>query len=252
MSTRSTPTPMNDGHFPDRFFDEIDQASEMQNYFSPVLQELAARVDVSRGRALDVGCGTGVFMKQLIDSGGADLYGVDAPSAFASRALARGYRDVSFVDDLNVDRLPFDDESFRLVLCKDVFEHLLYPMHALAEVRRVLEPGGHFLFHVPNHFPLTGRLRFLFTNDIDTFSFFDGETRWTFPHVRFYEHRECLRIMESEGFSLVADMSRFFPDLPVVTRFEWGRALGRRLAARWPAEMARGITLLVRKNGAMS
>jgi SAM-dependent methyltransferase len=236
-------------HFADRFFDEIDQASEDENYFSPVLRGLSGYVDVPKARVLDVGCGTGVFMKQLVDCGCSNLYGVDGPSDFAARALERGYRDVAIVDDLNTCRLPYEDREFDLVISKDVFEHLLNPLHALSEIRRVLQPGGHFLFHVPNHFPLTGRLRFVLTNDIDTFSFFDGASRWTFPHVRFYEHGECLRTMASQGFSPVADFSRYFPDLPVVGRFRWGQSLGRGLAAWRPSQMARGITLLMSKNG---
>lgn len=239
-----------ESHFPDRFFDEIDEAAEEENYFTPVLRALSGVVDLSEARVLDVGCGTGVFMKQLLDLGCRDLRDVDGHSDFASRAIERGYRDVQFIGDLNVDRLPYADGEFSLVVSKDVFEHLLNPLHALGEVRRILRPGGHFLFHVPNHFPLTGRLRFLFTNDIDTFSFFGGESRWTFPHVRFYEHGEALRMMRSQGFSPVADFSRFFPDLPIVTRFSWGRSLGRWLAAREPSQMARATTLLVRRNGA--
>jgi ubiquinone/menaquinone biosynthesis C-methylase UbiE len=47
-------------------------------------------------------------------------------------------------------RLPFADNSFDLVFSEWVFEHLKDPQPALAEVDRVLEPGGSFVVVVPN------------------------------------------------------------------------------------------------------
>jgi SAM-dependent methyltransferase len=47
-------------------------------------------------------------------------------------------------------RLPFADGSFDLVFSKYVFEHLRRPATTLHELRRVLTPGGHLVFHTPN------------------------------------------------------------------------------------------------------
>ena len=57
-----------------------------------------------------------------------------------------------------MEHLPFPDESFDLVVCSWVLEHLAHPEHAFAEVARVLRSpdpargtsGGHFLFLAPN------------------------------------------------------------------------------------------------------
>ena len=46
--------------------------------------------------------------------------------------------------------LPFPAESFDVVIALWVLEHLSQPERVLAEVRRVLAPGGHFLFLTPN------------------------------------------------------------------------------------------------------
>jgi SAM-dependent methyltransferase len=48
------------------------------------------------------------------------------------------------------ERLPFVDESFDLIVCLWVLEHLKGPAATLREVRRVLRPGGHFIFVTPN------------------------------------------------------------------------------------------------------
>ena len=48
------------------------------------------------------------------------------------------------------EHLPFAGESFDLIVCLWVLEHLREPVTVLREVRRVLRPGGHFVFLTPN------------------------------------------------------------------------------------------------------
>jgi SAM-dependent methyltransferase len=48
------------------------------------------------------------------------------------------------------EQLPFAGESFDLVVCVWVLEHLREPLKVFSEVRRVLRPGGHFVFLTPN------------------------------------------------------------------------------------------------------
>jgi SAM-dependent methyltransferase len=48
------------------------------------------------------------------------------------------------------DALPFADSSFDLVTANMVMEHVKEPKRVLSEVRRVLRPGGQFIFHTPN------------------------------------------------------------------------------------------------------
>lgn len=234
-------------HFAEKYFDEIDEISEDENYFTPVLRDTAREIDFKTAHVLDVGCGTGLFLKPVIDAGCTECVGIDGPSAFAPRAIARGYKDVRFVADLNNTMFPFGDGKFDLVVCKDVFEHLLNPTFALSEIKRVLKPGGLLLLHVPNHFPLYGRLKFLLTNDIDTFSFFKDESRWTFPHIRFYEHDDSLSVFKDQGFALIRDLSCHFPAVPLLSRFGILKPLLRRVAARFPNQFAAGFTFLLKK-----
>ena len=53
--------------------------------------------------------------------------------------------------------LPFDDGSCSEILCKDLLEHLEYPL-VLGEIRRILRAGGRVSNRVP-HFDLKGRVR---------------------------------------------------------------------------------------------
>jgi SAM-dependent methyltransferase len=62
-------------HFAEKYFDEIDEISEDENYFTPVLREVSKEIDFRTARVLDVGCGTGLFLKPVIDSGCTECVG---------------------------------------------------------------------------------------------------------------------------------------------------------------------------------
>lgn len=94
---------------------------------------------------LDLGCGRGgvveLFWREVRLAAGLDP---DAPSLTEHRApgmpVIRGIGET----------IPFAGESFDLVVCVWVLEHLRDPSSTLREVRRVLKPGGHFVFLTPN------------------------------------------------------------------------------------------------------
>jgi SAM-dependent methyltransferase len=95
---------------------------------------------------LDVGTGTGTNLRLLTELGFEDVTGVDA-SDDAVRLCAEKHP--GLVEKGDACALPFPDASFDLVLATDVLEHLEDDGKALAELRRVLRPGGSALLTVP-------------------------------------------------------------------------------------------------------
>jgi SAM-dependent methyltransferase len=98
-----------------------------------------------QSQVLDLGCGRGgvveLFWRDVRLAAGLDP---DTPSLAEHRApgmpviCGRG------------EHLPFAAQSFDLIVCLWVLEHLESPEVVLREVRRVLRPGGHFVFLTPN------------------------------------------------------------------------------------------------------
>jgi SAM-dependent methyltransferase len=97
-------------------------------------------------RLLNVGCGTGGF-NVAAQNAGADAWGVDADAeavAIASARLeGRALRGAA-------ESLPFRDESFDIVYCYSTLEHVRDAPAAVAEMVRVLRPGGALYLHAPS------------------------------------------------------------------------------------------------------
>lgn len=100
-------------------------------------------------RVLDVGCGEGQIARLAAGVGGTDLaVGVDPTPAQIAEAAKRGGG--VHVARSAADDLPFASGAFDAVVACLVFEHIHALDAAIAEVGRVLAPGGRFLFFL-NH-----------------------------------------------------------------------------------------------------
>jgi SAM-dependent methyltransferase len=114
-------------------------------YERPAMLTLAG--DVAGRRILDAGCGSGALSAALRDRGAA-VTGIDASAgmlALARRRLGDGA--ALHRVDLN-DRLPFDDGAFDDVVASLVLHYLEDWGPPLAELRRVLRPGGRLIASV--------------------------------------------------------------------------------------------------------
>lgn len=106
---------------------------------------VAAARSTAPGRVLDLACGPGIVAEALAPSV-AELHGVDgtpemvrrAQARFAARGLVNGRFQVAWAE-----ALPFPGAAFDAVVTRLSFHHFPNLGAVLAEVRRVLRPGGH-------------------------------------------------------------------------------------------------------------
>jgi SAM-dependent methyltransferase len=94
---------------------------------------------------LDLGCGRG-GVAEVIWRDVRLAAGVDVDMASLTGHRAKGMPVVRAV----AENLPFPSDSFDVVVSVWVLEHLADPLEVFIEVRRVLRPGGHFIFLTPN------------------------------------------------------------------------------------------------------
>ena len=103
-------------------------------------RQVAAAGLAAGAAALDVGCGEGATVAHLVDAHGLRATGLDA-SAGRFAGLAWPGRTWSS-SPAGPRRCPFADASFEAVVCECVLSTLPDPSVALAEMARVLRPGG--------------------------------------------------------------------------------------------------------------
>jgi len=112
---------------------------------------LALAGDVAGRRILDAGCGSGPLFAALRDHG-AVVTGIDASAGMLALARRRLGDDVALhMADLR-DRLPFADGAFDDVVASLVLHYLEDWGSTLAELRRVLRPGGRLIASVDHPF----------------------------------------------------------------------------------------------------
>ncbi len=154
---------------------------------------------------LDAGCGLADFSRLLLDSGyavtGIDLAAgtlaariVDAPT-LAGRLLAASLEGA----------LPFPAETFAAAWSTEVIEHV-FDVHAmLAELNRVLQPGGLLILTTPYHG--------LIKNVVLALHGFEQHFDPYVSHIRFFTRRSLAGCLERAGFRVESarGIGRFWP-----------------------------------------
>lgn len=99
------------------------------------------------GKILDVGCGNGNLFTCLPD-GKYELHGVDFSENMIEEAK-RNCKTTAAFSVADAENLPFDDNTFDIIVCNASFHHYTHPNTVLKEMNRVLRPGGKLLIGDP-------------------------------------------------------------------------------------------------------
>ncbi len=98
-------------------------------------------------KVLDIGCGSGYFLKSMLDTGSIEAHGIELPGKSAERA--------SKVPGINLkigklEKGDFPTESLDMVTMFHVFEHLDQPAQTLETISKILKKGGYLYLSCPN------------------------------------------------------------------------------------------------------
>jgi SAM-dependent methyltransferase len=159
-----------------REYAAVNEASLENAYYSrPAMLALAG--DVTGRRILDAGCGAGPLFAALRDRG-AIVSGFDASAGMLEQARRR----LGDGADLRLAELggplPFPDGEFDDVVAALVLHYLQDWGAALAELRRVLKPGGRLIAAVDHPFAITGLQRQA-GHQVDYFATYNWTEEWT-------------------------------------------------------------------------
>ncbi len=142
----------------------MESLSDYESYTKKALENFSAQdtarryllfdavKDVEIKRVLDVGCGAGQELLPFIEKTGAFCVGIDIAENLGNvtQIVFAGQEKAAFVRSEG-EKIPFADESFDVVLCRVALPYM-NNRQTIAEVSRILRPGGVFL--LKTHAPL--------------------------------------------------------------------------------------------------
>ncbi|SFS21306.1 bifunctional 2-polyprenyl-6-hydroxyphenol methylase/3-demethylubiquinol 3-O-methyltransferase UbiG [Yoonia litorea] len=135
--------------------DDIRWVRTLKNMVPARLSWFDQAIDWNGKEVLDLGCAGG-FMAEALHDRGAQVTGIDPAKDAIAAARAHAQetgRDISYTVGVG-EKLPYEDASFDAVVCVDVLEHVSDLNATLAEIARVLRPGGTLFYDTINRNPL--------------------------------------------------------------------------------------------------
>jgi ubiquinone/menaquinone biosynthesis C-methylase UbiE len=166
-------------------------------YIAASVEETLKRVHpIQSERVLDVGCGTGTLLERIVDRyPDSQVTGVDLSPAMVAQARRRLPRRVT-LEVADAEALPFPAGSFDMVMSVSSFHFWPAPKGALAELRRVMRPGGRLVITDWCDEYLACRICDRILRLVDR------------AHQRIYGRSECAALLAGAGFQ-VSSLERY-------------------------------------------
>ena len=166
-------------------------------------RDKAALGHIAGDRIVDIGCGEGITLEKLVTLyPDRQIVGIDSEPENIDICQKHGLP----IQYGTVFDLPFEDNAIDCVLFFEVIEHLDEPEKALAEIRRILKPGGRLILIFPNDRMFM--ISRLLTGMVKE-AFYDA------GHVMHWTPSKIRKALKASGFSPVAQCNLPFPFWPI-------------------------------------
>jgi SAM-dependent methyltransferase len=191
-----------DKYFSSHTYQGISFARFSQYWLSNRFYAILSRRYGSRGsRLLEIGSGLGHLVGQLEDKFETVATDVNPWALQKSQGVAcRTFHLAS-----SAENLPFKDAVFNFVIIKHVIEHLVHPEKGVAELGRVMAPGGTLIMATPNLASLLKPWKG------DQWIGYQDPT-----HISLKPPEEWLDMLRNTGFSIIKIFSDGFWDVPYI------------------------------------
>lgn len=157
-----------------------------------------SRLHLPKGSwVLDAGCGSGRHLSEAFRQRDVNVVGIDMSRKDADTAnrmlntmigAAQDGGGIKLVSVGDITRLPFQDETFDVVICSEVLEHIPDHRQAVREIIRVLKPGKSLVVSVPRYLP--ERICWALSSD---YHHEEG------GHIRIFRQKELIDLLENAG-----------------------------------------------------
>ncbi len=119
-------------------------SSKRNEYFNMIREDIISLVPTGPNRVLEIGCGNGSTLLKIKETGrAAEIVGVDIVE-FDTEI------DRFIIGDIEEIDLDYPHEYFDVIICADLFEHLIDPWTVLQKLKNYLKPGGVLITSIPN------------------------------------------------------------------------------------------------------
>lgn len=197
--------------------------NDFSQYYSTLYSEKQLKADANRlnrlsfcfdkkianQTILSIGCGPCVDIQFLINDN--EVHGIDISNKALCLAQKKGVTTHN-LDLTKVEKLPFDDDSFDVIIATDILEHIFFPDQLLLEIRRLMKPSGYAIISVPNHFYYSMRFRILFGKGIVLP--FHNCNEWEYFHIRFFTSKSFELLLNNVNFEIANRYYDQFINIP--------------------------------------
>jgi 2-polyprenyl-3-methyl-5-hydroxy-6-metoxy-1,4-benzoquinol methylase len=167
-----------------KYFSEY--RNELKNFYPPC------------EKLLDVGCGRGVFSRDIKSRYNCIVHGVEFDRSSAEEAAK--YLDKVFIGDINSVLPDIHDRYYDIVACNDILEHLYDPYTLLQNLEKKITSDGILISSIPNFLFVGSLFRIIFKRDFK----YANEGIMDFTHIRFFTRKSMIRMFNEAGYDVLS------------------------------------------------